>query len=244
MSIAVIPARGNSKRVPGKNAKWIAGKPVVQWVMLAALEAGIFESIILTSEDPEILALAPEGVTPYMRDPALSEDDVSQLDPVVDVCKFLGLRADTAVCMLTACVPTTTPELIRETAAAFENEKPRKLQTMKLAEHPHHMAVPIFDGNPAKGLRRFTEFGQGKQSPELPPVYVPSGNLVWGWFRDFRDRYSGLDGGNYSSDTYGYLVPGELAIDIDTPFDFKIAELLLNQRRASNALAYTGMEPD
>ena len=261
-SIAVIPARGNSKRVPGKNKRVIAGKPVVTWVMLAALESGVFDEIILTSEDDEILDLAPEGVTPYKRSPDLSGDEVNQFLPVVDVCKseaevltklqsvnrfeFLKPRVfdDIAVCMLTACVPTTTAELIRETAEIFERERPSKLQLFRVAEHPHHMAVPVDGEDPANGLRRFTEFGIGKQTSELPRVYVPAGNLVWGSFADFRDESSGLVGGNYSEDTYGYVVPEELAVDVDTAFDFKIAELLLNQRRASHALAYTGIEPD
>jgi CMP-N-acetylneuraminic acid synthetase len=245
-SIAIIPARGNSKRVPGKNKRMIGGKPVVLWVMLAALESGVFDEIILTSEDDEILDLAPAGVGVWKRSVELSQDEVNQFIPAVDVCRNMNptYPDDTAVCMLTACVPTTTAELIQDTGAAFEVEKPDKLQTMKLAEHPHHMALPVDGVNPANGLRRFTETGIGKQTPELPPVYVPAGNLVWASFADFRDESPSLMGGNYSEDTYGYLVPNELAIDIDTPFDFKIAELLLNQRRASSALAYTGVEPD
>ena len=244
-SIAIIPARGNSKRVPGKNKRMIAGKPVVLWVMIAALEAEIFDEIILTSEDDDILGLAPAGVRVWKRDSSLSQDEVSQFLPAVDICQTIQpYPDDTAVCMLTACVPTTTPELIQQTAKVYEATRPDKLQTFKLAEHPHHMAVPVDGEDPANGLRRFTETGIGKQTTELPRVYVPAGNLVWGSFADFRDESPRLVGGNYSDDTYGYLVPDELAIDIDTPFDFKVAELLLNQRRASGALAYTGMEPD
>lgn len=245
-SIAVIPARGNSKRVPGKNKRMIAGKPVVVWVMIAALESGVFKEIILTSEDDEILDLAPAGITTWKRDPALSGDQVSGFDPTADVIQNMNptYPGDTGVCLLTACVPTTTAELIKITAEIYERERPDKLLTVKVAEHPHHMGLPIDGKDPANGLRRFTELGLGKQTTDLPRVYVPAGNFTWGSFRDFKNKSSQLGSGGYSSDTYGYLVPEELAIDIDTPFDFRIAELLLNQRRASRALAYTGAEPD
>jgi|TARA_R110000744_G_scaffold92006_5_gene178359 CMP-N-acetylneuraminic acid synthetase len=224
----------------------IAGKPVVLWVMLAALESGVFDEIILTSEDDEILDLAPVGVRVWKRSAELSGDEVSADDPAVDVVQKMNryYRGDTAVCLLTACVPTTTAELVQATAEVYERERPSKLVMLKLADHPHHMAVPLDNDDPTRGLRRFTEFGAGEESNALPRVYVPAGNLIWGSFADFRDENPKLVGGNYSEDTYGYLVPDELAIDIDTPFDFKVAELLLNQRRASSALAYTGADPD
>ena len=214
---------------------------MVQWVMLAALEADIFRTIILDSEDPEILDLAFQGVTPHLRDPDLSRDEVNQWQPAIAVAREL-LANDhyDALCMLTSCVPTTPAELIRDTAAEFEKTRPDMLKTIRLAEHPRHLAEAITEGHPELGLQNFTAGGFGKQTPELSSVYVPSGNLVWADFDAVASSSPGLVLGGYSIHNYGYVVPHEWAIDIDTPFDFKIAEFLLNQRRDST----TGFEPD
>ena len=234
-SIAVIPARGNSKRVPGKNKRMIAGKPMVVWAMIAAYESGIFDEIYLTSEDPEILDMAFRGITPVERPESLSGDLIVQWEPVVHVVRKhrMSLPPD-SVCMVTACTPLTTPELIRETAAAFEHSDKRQLSTMVHARHGWYVSEAVF-GNPANGLISKLDH-PNLQSTELPPLYIPSGNVRWWKFLDVVTENPVVKTGAYDADTYGYLIPDELAVDVDTDFDFKIAELLLKQRRASEAV--------
>lgn len=238
-SIAVIPAQGNKKM--------IAGKPLVMWTLIAAYEAGIFEEIYLTSEDPEILDMAFSGITTVERPKSLSGDLVAQWEPVVDAIRNTRVPLD-AVCMVDSACPLTTPALLRETAVAFEQSDKRQLATVVQARHGWDISEAVL-GNPANGL--FPKLDCSMRlvrnakyySTELPPLYTPSGNVHW-W--DFLDVVTGdpiLSTGGYNADVYGYLIPDELAVDVDTDFDFKIAELLLNQRRASNAVAFTGTEP-
>lgn len=239
-SIAVIPARGNSKRVPCKNKKLIAGKPMVMWAMIAAYEANIFDEIYLTSEDPEILDMAFSGITPFERSERLSGDLVAQWEPVAEVARHTN-SADLvfvdAVCMVTSVCPLTTPGLLRETAVAFEQSDKRQLATVIPARHGWMASEAVF-GNPANGLIQKLDYGN-LQSTELPPLYIPSGNVRWWKYKDVLDSDPILATGTYNADTYGYLIPEDLAVDVDTPFDFKIAELLLNQRRASEAVIYS-----
>ena len=85
--LAIIPARGGSKRLPRKNLKMLGGKPLVQHTLDAALDSGVFSKIILTSDDDEILEIgrAFEGITPEKRDPEHAKDTAKALDLVVSM---------------------------------------------------------------------------------------------------------------------------------------------------------------
>lgn len=220
---------------------------MVMWAMLAALESEVFDEIYLSSEDPEILDMAFAGITPLIRENRLSGDLVPQWEPVVNVVQTRSTWPWTSpadsVCMVTAVCPLTTAELIQETAKVFESTEKRQLTTVIPARHGWNVSEGI-DGDPANGVVGLLDHGN-KQSTELPVLYIPSGNLRWWRYEDVLDG-SGpvLATGAYGTDTYGYVVSEEIAVDVDMPFDFRIAELLLNQRRASRALAYTGAEPD
>lgn len=239
---AVICARANSKRVPGKNLKLIARKPMVQWSMIAAVESGVFEHILLTSESKAILDLALPGVTPIERPNELSRDEVNQYEPMFHAIGEHNAPTD-YICLVTACCPMTTSKLVQDTAAIMFGSDNRAVITLKVAQHPWHLARPIYPGKPWLGLQSFTDGGAGKQTPELPTIYCPSGNLSW---FNYRDIVAGaLELGVYTSDTYGYVVSEEDAIDVDTPFDFRVAEFLLKEREGKPmTTAIPGFEPD
>ena len=112
MNICIIPARGGSKRIPRKNIKLFCGKSMIEWTIAAAQSAGIFERIIVSTDDVEItetvLSLGVEA--PFKRPEHLSDDFATTIDVMAHAVKTLGLDNESTVCCLYATAPFLQPE--------------------------------------------------------------------------------------------------------------------------------------
>jgi len=227
-AIAVIPARGGSKRVPRKNVYPIAGKPMIAHVIATALDAGVFAQIIVSSDDDEILAVAAQaGATAYRRPEALA-DDMTHVGPVVeDAVRTLAIRAD-SVCLIYATALLLRPDDIR---AAFslllqpevssvlsitEFDAPIQRAYEMNPEGRIRMALPEFFNSRSQDLpKRFRDAGmfswnKTNASPHDPAVAMPKGSEVdrpWPHKR-------------------GLVIPKTRAVDIDTAEDLILAQAL------------------
>ncbi len=107
MTICVIPARGGSKRIPRKNVALFHGRPMIGWSIAAARAAGVFERIIVSTDDAGIAAIAvQEGAeAPFVRPANLSGDHTPTVPVIAHAVRALGLAPDTAVCCLYATAP-------------------------------------------------------------------------------------------------------------------------------------------
>lgn len=109
MKVAIIPARGGSKRIPGKNLKSFCGKPMIAWAIGYALESKIFDKVIVSTDDERIaeVARAAGAETPFVR-PAELADDLTPTVPViahaVEACQAMGWDIEYACCIY-PCVP-------------------------------------------------------------------------------------------------------------------------------------------
>ena len=109
MNIAIIPARGGSKRIPRKNIKTFAGKPMIAWSIDAAISSGLFEHIIVSTDDTEIaeLAISCGAEVPFVRPKELS-DDQAETTPVVAHATQWAIEQGfdiSAVCCIYATAP-------------------------------------------------------------------------------------------------------------------------------------------
>ena len=109
MKVAVIPARGGSKRIPRKNIKLFGGRPMIAWSILSAQESGLFERIIVSTDDEEIAAVAREwgAETPFVRPPELSDDYAGTTEVIAHATRWLEAQgqAVAAVCCIYATAP-------------------------------------------------------------------------------------------------------------------------------------------
>ena len=108
-TVAIIPARGGSKRIPRKNLRKLAGKPAIAYPIELALKAGIFERVIVNTEDQEIASVAIQygAEVPFLRGSELSDDFATTLDVVADATKKLNLSNQDLLC----CIYPVTPLL-------------------------------------------------------------------------------------------------------------------------------------
>lgn len=221
-TIAVIPARGGSKRIPRKNIKPFCGKPMIAYSIEAAIKAGIFDEIIVSTDDEEIADIAKNAgaSVPFMRPKELSDDYTATGAVVEHAIKFLQARGDRIkfVCTIYATAP-----LIDEFYIKLGLEKLRA-SNAKNAFSCTSMPFPIWrtfkiakDGR----CEMFWRENFAKRSQDLEEAYQDAGQFYW----------TNLDAPSsdeifFGRDSIAIVLPRHLVQDIDTPQDWIRAEFL------------------
>lgn len=221
-TIAVIPARGGSKRIPRKNIKPFCGKPMIAYSIEAAIRAGIFDEIIVSTDDEEIADVAKNAgaSVPFMRPKELSDDYTATGAVVEHAIKFLQARGDRIkfVCTIYATAP-----LIDEIYIKLGLEKLRA-SNAKNAFSCTSMPFPIWrtfkiakDGR----CEMFWRENFDKRSQDLEEAYQDAGQFYW----------TNLDAPSsdeifFGRDSIAIVLPRHLVQDIDTPQDWIRAEFL------------------
>lgn len=221
-TIAVIPARGGSKRIPRKNIKPFCGKPMIAYSIEAAIRAGIFDEIIVSTDDEEIADIAKTAgaSVPFMRPKELSDDYTATGAVVEHAIKFLQARGDRIkfVCTIYATAP-----LIDEFYIKLGLEKLRA-SNAKNAFSCTSMPFPIWrtfkiakDGR----CEMFWRENFDKRSQDLEEAYQDAGQFYW----------TNLDAPSsdeifFGRDSIAIVLPRHLVQDIDTPQDWIRAEFL------------------
>jgi pseudaminic acid cytidylyltransferase len=218
-SVAIIPARGGSKRIPHKNIRMFAGSPIVSYPIRAAIRSGLFRDVFVSTDDERIAEVARENQAKVVWRPAELADDHARLR---DVMKFEARRL---------CGPDE-PELVcfLLATAVFVSEKILRLgaEIMAGGSFNHALtAVPFpapvqraFVRTPSGGTRMFMPEHYSARSQDLEEAYHDAGQCYWGRLHAFLDAEA-----DYFNDSTA-LIPMDrrFALDIDTPLDWELAE--------------------
>jgi N-acylneuraminate cytidylyltransferase len=230
-ALAVIPARGGSRRVPGKNTRDLLGRPAIAYTIDAALECGLFERVVVSTDSEAISAVARAcgAEVPFLRNPALADDQTPVSAATVDALERLGSGTFEHVAQLMPTCPLRTADDIRTSHEAFvESGMPAQLSVARFGfqnpwwavrRDPAGMLVPLFTD-------RITA-----RSQDLPELFCPTG-AVW-WARApvlLRERTFHVPGRS------GWELPWQRAVDIDTEDDWQLAELLLRRAQAPEVI--------
>ena len=227
--IALIPARGGSKRVPGKNVRPLVGHPLLFYTIAAAQESGIFSGIYVSSDDPRICYMADaRGATPVPRPPEFATDtspDIEWIDHFFMTTK----SATDAFAILRPTSPFRSAETIRRAWAEFQEKQPcdsiRGVQ--KARENPHKMWT-LYDNSLCPIiLRDMTYKAFGVPSHSAPSqitnhYYIQNASLEISWTRNVTER------GSISGDVIKpFFTDGYEGFDLNTEDDFILAEALI-----------------
>jgi pseudaminic acid cytidylyltransferase len=230
MNVAIIPARGGSKRIPNKNIKPFAGKPIISYSIEAAVESGVFDKILVSTDDEKIMRTAIEygAEVPFVRPPDLS-DDLTPTAPVIDHAlqwmRSHNVQA-TYACCIYATAPFLQPEYIRQGLEIIKNKKVSSVFSVTTFPFPIFRALEIDE----KGhLAMFWPEHELSRSNDLPEAYHDAGQFYWLDCKRFLKRQK-----LYSSDAFPVILPRYLVQDIDTMEDWETAE------RMYTALQLTG----
>ena len=217
--VAVIPARGGSKRVPRKNVRLLGGRPLVALAVQTALAARSIDRVVVSTDDPEVAdaARSAGAEVPFVRVAGLSDDHTPLVPVVADAVERLGLdRADEVCCVYPTAVGLLPADLDAGAARLAATSASYVIGVVRYP-HPVQRALALADDgrvtmtDPDLALAR---------TQDLPPRWHDAGQFVWGRAAAWLDRVPVL------TDACGLELPGWRAIDLDTEDDWTRAELL------------------
>lgn len=222
MSIAVIPARGKSKRIPRKNIKLFNGLPVIAYAIKAAKDSGVFKEIFVSTEDEEIAEVATSfGATiPWMRPKNLSEDDSTTVSVMQDAVMKLKscFNEPEYVCCIYPATPLLQPKFIREGLKVINDGSwDYVLSALRLETPPER----FFSLDSANNVQMHFPQNEETRTQDLSPSYRDAGQFYFG-----RSSSWELGLGIFSSRSTIIEIPHHLAVDIDTLDDWHYAEHL------------------
>lgn len=218
--LAVIPARAGSKGLPGKNLLPLGGKPLIAWSIEAALASRYLDTVIVSSEDAEILETARQwgAATPFVRPKDLADDSTPGIDVVLHACQAMP-GFDCVVLLQPTSPLRSTADIDQAIELRQQSAAPVCVSVTKADKSPYWMfylddarrMAPVVDASQRPALRQ-----------ALPEAYALNGAVYVAridWLQDARAFLT--------PDTVAYAMPRERSVDIDTAWDFKLAEALI-----------------
>lgn len=219
-SIAMITARGGSKRIPRKNVKEFLGKPILLYSIEAALEAGIFDEVMVSTDDEEIASLAKNAGAnvPFMRSEDTSNDYATTTDVVYEVLKEyekLGEEFEYCCCIYPTA-PFVTADCLKEAMDMLIEKNADSLVPVVRFDFPPQRGIIIKDG------RMEFKWPENKftRSQDLEPFYHDCGQFYCLKTDSFLTQKSLV-----MEDTVAFIREESKVQDIDTMEDWKMAEL-------------------
>ncbi|MGI9315821.1 MAG: pseudaminic acid cytidylyltransferase [bacterium] len=221
MNIAVIPARGGSKRIPRKNIRYFAGKPMLAHAICTAKSSGLFDRIVVSTDDEEIARIAVEygASVPFERPAELAGDHtptVPVISHAIRACQGLGWKIDYVCCIYPTVPFLQSVDLVTALSMMEANTGdyvfpvanfPSAIQRA-LRQLPNGLMEPFYS--------QFTT----TRTQDFEPAYYDAGQFYWGhvqtWVKEIDIHKHGA----------GLVVPGWRVVDIDTAEDWERAELM------------------
>lgn len=218
-NIAIITARGGSKRIPQKNIKEFCGKPIIAYSIEAALESGIFEEVMVSTDSEEIADIAQQygAEVPFMRGKQTSSDYATTADVITEVLsdyKAMGKQFDYFGCIYPTA-PFVTALKLRDAMDSLKNEEAEALISVVKFSFPPQRGFLIKNGNIQYQYPQF----ERTRSQDLEPIYHDCGQFYLCSCEAFMKNHTLIQ-----QRTMPYIIDEEEAQDIDTVSDWSIAE--------------------
>lgn len=224
-SVAIIPARGGSKRIPRKNIRPFAGKPMIAWSIEAALASGVFDEVIVSTDDEEIAEVSKThgASVPFLRPAELSGDTAAFMPVIRHHLQALAQPADFACCVY-ATAPFIKPERLAEAMKKLRESEAEFVLSVTPFDYPVQRSLRLDEAS----LLTFAEPAFAlKRSQELEPRYHDAGQFFAGRVPALMQHDAVL-----FAKCLPVFIPRDEAVDIDTEDDWRFAEKLHALRSA------------
>jgi pseudaminic acid cytidylyltransferase len=222
VSIAIIPARGGSKRVPRKNIRMFHGRPMIAWSICNAIESGAFDEVVVTTDDEEIASIAEKlgAKAPFRRPKDLSNDFSPVMPVILHTINWWenNISEVDHACCIYATAPFLTPRLLAEGLNLLKDTNVDFVLSVKRFPYPVQRSLRVDANN-------FLRFAQPEnafiRSQDLEERYHDAGQYFAGTVDAFKKYKTSHEGR-----CLPIIIPNEEAIDIDTEDDWRFAEKL------------------
>lgn len=239
MIIAVIPARGGSKRIPRKNIRFFEGKPIIAWSIEAAIDSGCFDRVIVSTDDDEIASIARKygAETPFIRPETLADDFSGTADVVRHAIKSINTISNEDECeqpkkvIAACCIYATAPFV-------YPGDIKSGLKKLREGQCDFALAVTEFEFPIQRAVKLDTKSHVEMLSPEyfstrsqdLEKAFHDAGQFCWGtsdaWLQSKPI---------FSSQTAAVIIPRYRVQDIDNEDDWRRAELMFGAIRSQKS---------
>jgi pseudaminic acid cytidylyltransferase len=221
MKLAVIPARGGSKRIPRKNIKLFCGRPIISWSIEAALQSRCFDRVIVSTDDAEIAEVSQKcgAEVPFVRPAELSDDHTGTTDVIAHAIDWFVAQGETheQVCCLYATAPFVTSVDLCEGLKMLNESGADYAFSVTSYAFPIQRAIRI---NVAQRVEMFTPEYFNSRSQDLEQAFHDAGQFYWGRANAWQKKTS-----IFGSTSSPVLLPRFRVQDIDTEEDWLDAEL-------------------
>lgn len=229
MRLAVIPARGGSKRIPHKNIKMFCGKPMIAWSIEAALQSACFDQVLVSTDDMAIAGIAREhgALVPFMRPAALSDDHTGTIPVIRHAIEWFDLQSKKPeqVCCVYATAPFVRAEDIRCGLNTLNTSAASYAFSVTSYPFPIQRAVRITQ---AGRMEMFNPEHFNTRSQDLEEAFHDAGQFYWGHADAWRQGKI-----IFGPDSAPVFLPRYRVQDIDTPEDWLRAEWMFKALRAN-----------
>ena len=227
MKLAIIPARGGSKRIPHKNIRQFCGLPIIAYSIRAALQSGCFDKIIVSTDDAKIASVAREhgAEVPFMRPTELANDYAGTIPVIKHAIEWFvsqGLSPELVCCIYATAPFVTAMDLHRGLETLIRTDAEYAF-SMTDFPFPIQRALKIFANN---RIGMFEKEHLNTRSQDLEPAYHDAGQFYWGRCAAFLHELP-----LFSELSTPVLLPRYRVQDIDMPEDWKRAELMFEVLR-------------
>ncbi len=223
MRLAIIPARGGSKRIPRKNIKDFNGKPIIAYSIEAAIHSGCFDKIIVSTDDQEIAHIAKQygAEVPFIRPPEISDDFATTSDVIVHAIDWFEQQGESIdyLCCIYATAPLIRVSDIKATLQLLAASKTASF-CFPVCEFP----FPVQRGvrlNSHNRVEMLQPEHFSTRSQDLEKAYHDIGQFYWGKPEAYRQRVA-----VFSEHAIAYPISRKRVVDLDTPEDWEFALLL------------------
>jgi len=227
-AIAVIPARAGSKRIAQKSIRDFCGKPMIAYAIEAARQSGLFSRIVVSTDSEVIAEHARDfgAEAPFIRPAALAGDHVATQPVIKHAIETLNLDpADSTVAFAVCCIYPSVPFLVAaDLCSSYRrlNESPNARFVFSVTAYDYPVSRALTMDDPEGGVIKMV-YPQHEltRSQDLPHAVHDAGQYYWGWAQAWCDGVP-----LFSAQSIGQPMPRYRAIDIDTPEDWRMAELI------------------
>lgn len=231
-TIAIIPARGGSKRVPGKNIRLLAGKPLIAYSIEAAIESALFDCVIVSTDSEEIacVARASGADVPFLRSSDISDDvtpiSAATADALVKVDPD-GTHYQSVAQLMANCPLRTAEDVVSSFAQFSQTGADSQISVVRYGWQNPWWAMK----RDASSFTLDPLFPRemSARSQDLPELFCPTGAIWWGKTKVIREQKT-----FHIASRMGWEIDWQHGVDIDTPEDMAFAEALLGLTRNQN----------
>jgi pseudaminic acid cytidylyltransferase len=221
MRLAVIPARGGSKRIPRKNIRTFAGQPMISWAITAALKSGCFDRIIVSTDDPEIseVAKAHGAEVPFLRPSELADDHTGTIPVIAHAIGWQNSHGQqvSEACCIYATAPFVEVNDLKRGIQVLLDRGADYAFSVTSYEFPIQRAIRITLN---RGVEMFQPEHLYTRSQDLEDAWHDAGQFYWGLASAWMDRRP-----IFGLKSAPIILPRYRVQDIDTPEDWVSAEL-------------------